>query len=41
MGVRKLRSVFMQHALSLAFAVFIVITVNVGAYLWGVNQGFI
>lgn len=41
MGVKKLRSVFMRHALSLAFAVFIVIVVNVGAYLWGVSQSFI
>ncbi len=41
MGVKKLRSVFMQHALSLAFAVFIVIAVNVGAYLWCVDRGFI
>ena len=41
MGVKKLRSVFMQYALFLAFAVFVVITVNVGAYLLGVNTGVI
>ena len=41
MGVKKLRSVFIRHALSLAFAVLSVIVVNVGAYLWGVSQGFI
>ena len=41
MGVKKLRSVFMRHALSLASAVFIVMAVNVGAYLWCVSQGFI
>lgn len=41
MGVKKLRSVFIQHALSLAAAVFIVIAVNVGAYLWCVEQSLI
>jgi len=41
MGIKKLRSVFMQHALFLAFTVFIVITVNLGAYLLGVNMGVI
>ena len=41
MGVKKLRSVFMRHALSLAFAVFIVIVVNVCGYLCCVSQGFI
>lgn len=41
MGVKKLRSVFMRHALSLASAVFIIIAVNVGAYLWSVERGFV
>lgn len=41
MGVKKLRSVFMQYALFLACTVFIVITANVGAYLLGVNAGVI
>ena len=41
MGIRKLRSVFMRYALSLALAVFVVIVVNVGAYLFGVNIGAI
>lgn len=41
MGVKKLRSVFMQYTLFLALAVFIVIAVNVGGYLWGVNMGII
>lgn len=41
MGVKKLRSVFMQYAIFLALAVFIVIGVNVGAYLFGVNMGAI
>lgn len=41
MGVKKLRSVFMQYAIFLALAVFIVIAVNVGAYLFGVNMGAI
>lgn len=41
MGVKKLRSVFMRYALFLALTVFIVITVNVAAYLVGVNMGFI
>ncbi len=41
MGVKKLRSVFMQYALFLAFAVFIVIAVNLGMYLFGVNAGII
>ncbi len=41
MGVRKHRSVLIQYALCLAFAVFIVIAVNVGAYLFGVNKGAI
>ena len=41
MGVKKLRSVFMRYALFLALAVFIVIAVNVGAYLFCVNIGVI
>ena len=41
MGVKKLRSVFMQYAIFLALAVFIVIAVNVWAYLFGVNMGAI
>lgn len=41
MGVKKLRSVFLQYALFLAFTVFVVIMVNVGAYLLGVNTGII
>ena len=41
MGVKKLRSVFIQYAIFLALAVFIVIAVNVGAYLFGVNVGAI
>ncbi len=41
MGVKKLRSVFMRYALCLALTVFIVITVNVGAYLFCVSIGAI
>lgn len=41
MGVKKLRSVFMQYALFLALAVFIVIMVNVGLYLFGIDKGII
>lgn len=41
MGVKKLRSVFIQYAIFLALAVFIVIAVNVGAYFFGVNMGAI
>lgn len=41
MGVKKLRSVFIRYALFLALAVFIVIAVNVGAYLFCVNVGVI
>ena len=37
MGVKKLRSVFMRYALCLALAVFIVITLNAGAYLFCVS----
>ena len=37
MGVKRLHSVFMQYALLLALAVFIVIAVNLGFYLYGVN----
>ncbi len=41
MGVKKLRSVFMRYALCLALAVFMVIAVNVGAYLFCVSIGAI
>lgn len=41
MGVKKLRSVFMRYALCLALAVFMVIAVNVGAYLFCVSIGVI
>ena len=41
MGVKKLRSVFMRYALCLALAVFMVIAVNVGAYLFCVGIGAI
>lgn len=41
MGVKKLRSVFMQYSLFVGFTIFIVITVNFGTYLLGVNMGFI
>lgn len=41
MGVKKLRSVFMQYALFLALAVLVVIAVNLGAYLLGVNTSAI
>ena len=41
MGVKKLRSVFMRYALCLALAVFMVLAVNVGAYLFCVNIGVI
>ena len=41
MGVKKLRSVFMRYALCLALAVFMVLAVNVGAYLFCVSIGAI
>ena len=41
MGVKKLRSVFMRYALCLALTVFMVIAVNVGAYLFCVSIGVI
>ena len=41
MGVKKLRSVFMRYALCLALAVFMVLAVNVGAYLFCVSIGVI
>ena len=41
MGVKKLRSVFMQYALLLAFIVFSIVAVNVGVFLIGVNSGAI
>ena len=41
MGVRKLRSVFMQYALLLALIVFSIVAVNVGVFLFGVNSGAI
>ncbi len=41
MGVKKLRSVFLQHALLLGLTVFLVITVNLAAYLTCVSMGFI
>lgn len=41
MGVKKLRSVFMQYALLLALIVFSIVTVNVGIFLLGVNSGAI
>ena len=41
MGVKKLRSVFMRYALCLALAVFMVVAVNVGVYLFCVSIGAI
>ncbi len=41
MGVKKLRSVFMQYALLLALVVFSIVAVNVGIFLLGVNLGAI
>lgn len=41
MGVKKLRSVFIQYALLLAFTVFMIVAVNVGIFLIGVNSGAI
>lgn len=41
MGVKKLRSVFMQYALLLALIVFSIVAVNVGVFLLGVNLGAI
>lgn len=41
MGVKKLRSVFMQYALLLALVVSAVATVNVGIFLLGVSTGAI
>lgn len=41
MGVKKIRSVFMQYALLLAFTVFMIIAVNAGIFLTGVNSGVI
>lgn len=41
MGVKKLRSVFMQYALLLALIVFSIVAINVGVFLLGVNFGVI
>lgn len=41
MGVKKIRSVFMQYALLLAFTVFIIVAVNAGIFFIGVNSGAI
>lgn len=41
MGIKKLRSVFMQYALLLALITISIVTVNVGIFLLGVNAGAI
>lgn len=41
MGVKKLRSIFMQYALLLALIVFNIVAVNVGIFLFCVNTGII
>lgn len=41
MGVKKLRSVFMQYALLLALTILIIVAVNVGIFFGGVNSGAI
>lgn len=41
MGVKKLRSIFMQYALLLALIVFSIVAANVGIFLYCVNTGVI
>ena len=41
MGVKKLRSIFMQYALLLALIAFSIVVLNVGIFLLGVNTGVI
>lgn len=41
MGVKKLRSIFLKYAIFLALDVILVISINIGIYLFGVNKGFI